>query len=465
METFGNPIFLGELVNTIDTLTSGKNKKKKNSKLALTKKMETFGNPNNLTKNTPKYSCFFCDYNTSRKSSYDKHLTTSKHINNKKLQIRNKKLQKNDENSENSEKIDEISKNSKKISKNSKNSKENLKNSEKFDENSKNSKENLKNSEKIDEISKNSKENSENSKNSKENLKNSEKFDEISENSKNSKENSENSKNPKKKSENSKNSKKNYFCENCEKNFLSKSGLWKHQKKCLNYNEFHIKNNDIIEQNLQEAHQIIVEQFKVNTELTKQNTELAMKMVNLSKENKIINNNTQINQINLQIFLNESCKDALNITDFVGSLRLRLNDLENVGKVGYVDGMSNIIVDGLKKLEVNQRPIHCTDEEETTLYVKDNDVWEREDKDPERMKKVIEILRRENIKQLPSWIEENPKCTNSNTNEEGKYMSILKNSLGGSTKEEVDRNDGEIIKNVAKEVSIENTQMITSVEK
>jgi len=441
METFGNPKCLGNLYNTIDTPTSGKNAKKKNSKLALTKKMETFGNPNNLTKNTPKYSCFFCDYNTSRKSSYDKHLTTSKHNINKKLQIINKKLQKNDENSENSEKFDEISKNSKK---NSENSKENSKNS-------KNSKKNSKNSE-------NSKENSKNSENSKKNSKNSE----------NSKKNSKNSENSKKNSKNSENSKKNskkYFCENCEKPFLSKSGLWKHQRKCLNYNEYHVKNNDIIGQNLQEAHQIIVEQFKVNTELTKQNTELAMKMVDLSKENKIINNNTQINQINLQIFLNESCKDALNITDFVGSLRLRLNDLENVGKVGYVDGMSNIIVDGLKKLEVNKRPIHCTDEEETTLYVKDNDVWEREDKDPERMKKVIEILRRENIKQLPCWIEENPKCTNSNTNEEGKYMSILKNSIGGSTKAEVDRNDGEIIKNVAKEVSIENTQMITSVEK
>jgi hypothetical protein len=416
METFGNPKYLGELVNIINTPSSGKNEKKKNSKLALTKKMETFGNPNNLTKNTPKYSCFFCDYNTSRKSSYDKHLTTSKHNYNKKLQIINKKLQKIDENSENSEKIDEISKNSEKIDENSKNSKENSKNS-------KNSKENLKNS-----------------KNSKENLKNSKKSEKISKNS------------------------KNYFCENCEKNFLSKSGLWKHQKKCLTYNEYHESNSDIIEQNLKEAHQIIVEQFKANTELTKQNTELAMKMVDLSKENKIINNNTQINQINLQIFLNESCKDALNITDFVGSLRLRLNDLENVGKIGYVDGMSNIIMDGLKKLEVNKRPIHCTDEQETTLYVKDNDVWEKEDKDPERMKKVIEILRRENIKQLPSWIEENPNCTNSNTNEEGKYMSILKNSLGGSTKEEVDKNDGEIIKNVAKEVSIENTQMITSVE-
>ena len=201
--------------------------------------------------------------------------------------------------------------------------------------------------------------------------------------------------------------------------------MWKHQKKCLTFNEYHESNSDIIEQNLKEAHQIIVEQFKANTELTKQNTELTKKMVDLSKENKIINN-TQINQINLQIFLNESCKDALNITDFVGSLRLRLNDLENVGKIGYVDGMSNIIVDGLKKLEVNKRPIHCTDEQETTLYVKDNDVWEKEDKDPERMKKVIEILRRENIKQLPSWIDENPNCTTSNTNEEGKYMNILK---------------------------------------
>ena len=424
METFGNPKKTGNLCTTTDTPTMVKNEKKKNSKLALTKKMETFGNPNNLTKNTPNYSCFFCDYNTSRKSSYDKHLTTSKHNCNKKLQISNKKLQKIDENSENSEKFDEISKNSEK---------------------------NSKNSEKFDEISKNSEKNLKNLKNSEKNLKN----------LKNSEKNLKNSKNSEKNLKNLKNS-KNYFCENCEKTFLSKSGLWKHQKKCLTFNEYHESNSDIIEQNLKEAHQIIVEQFKANTELTKQNTELTKKMVDLSKENKIINN-TQINQINLQIFLNESCKDALNITDFVGSLRLRLNDLENVGKIGYVDGMSNIIVDGLKKLEVNKRPIHCTDEQETTLYVKDNDVWEKEDKDPERMKKVIEILRRENIKQLPSWIDENPNCTTSNTNEEGKYMNILKNSLGGSTKEEVDKNDGEIIRNVAKEVSIENTQMITSV--
>jgi hypothetical protein len=228
-----------------------------------------------------------------------------------------------------------------------------------------------------------------------------------------------------------------FNCEYCNKVYTTRSGLWKHETKCKLAldNKKNDKKNDEKEQSLKEI-------IEMNKNLTEQ-------LIKLSDEKKIVNN-----QINLNIFLNEECKDAINIMDFADSIRLQLQDLEKVGKIGYVEGMTDLIVSGLNRLDLHKRPIHCTDKEQSVLYIKDNDGWEKENKEKDKMKKAIELIRKSGLKQVPSWIQkemdENEKC------DEYKYYNILQNTIGGSNDEEIVKNDEKIIKNVVKEVVIDN---------
>ncbi len=221
-----------------------------------------------------------------------------------------------------------------------------------------------------------------------------------------------------------------FNCEYCNKKYGTKSGLWKHESKCKLAQDNTSKEND------QSLKQVI----EMNKNLTEQ-------LIKLSDEKKIVNN-----QINLNIFLNEECKDAINIMDFAQSIRLQLQDLEKVGKIGYVDGMTDLIVSGLNRLDLHKRPIHCTDKEQSVLYIKDNDGWEK-DKEKDKMKRAIELIRKSGIKQVPTWIQkemdENDKC------DDNKYYNILQNTMGGSNDEEIVKNDEKIIKNVAKEVILD----------
>ena len=156
--------------------------------------------------------------------------------------------------------------------------------------------------------------------------------------------------------------------------------------------------------------------------------------------------NSTTNKLNLNIFLNETCKDALNITDFIKSLPLCLKDLDNTGKLGYVDGISKIFIDGLSSLELTKRPIHCSDLKREILYVKDNDVWEKENQEKERMKKAIKHLGRANTKQLPKWVEENPDCTQQDSQKNNMYHQIIQNTMQPHD----EKNTRNIIRNIAK---------------
>jgi hypothetical protein len=140
---------------------------------------------------------------------------------------------------------------------------------------------------------------------------------------------------------------------------------------------------------------LVLDVVKQNKELINQNQELTNKIVDICKTgtqtNTISNSNINSNNktFNLQFFLNETCKNAMNLTDFVNSLQLQLSDLENVGKLGYVDGISSIIVKNLNALDETTRPIHCTDKKRETFYVKDEDKWEKDDDQKKKIKKVI----------------------------------------------------------------------------
>jgi hypothetical protein len=196
-----------------------------------------------------------------------------------------------------------------------------------------------------------------------------------------------------------------------------------------------------------ELKQIILEQNNTINNLVKNGTN------NLSNSLNNSNNKT----FNLQLFLNETCKDAMNIMDFVDSIKLQLSDLEKVGEVGYTQGISNIITTNLKALDVTQRPVHCTDKKRETIYIKDEDKWEKEDDNKTKLRKVIQKVANKNIRLLPQFREKNPDYNNSSSRLSDKYDKMVIEVMGGCDNNYVEKED-KIIQNISKCTTIEKYQ-------
>jgi hypothetical protein len=181
-------------------------------------------------------------------------------------------------------------------------------------------------------------------------------------------------------------------------------------------------------------------------------------IMEMSKNNQVITNNNNINShnktFNLQVFLNETCKDAMNIMDFVDSIQLQLTDLENVGKNGFIEGISSIILKNLKALDVHKRPVHCADKKREILYIKDEDKWEREDEAKNRMRKVIKNVAYKNEKLLVKYKEEHPGCNFSESKYADQYSKIVIEAMGGAGNNDAEKED-KIIQKIAKEVVID----------
>ena len=242
-----------------------------------------------------------------------------------------------------------------------------------------------------------------------------------------------------------------FVCPICSKEYKDNSGLWRHKKKCKE--TIASVSNTPSETLSQET---ILNVLKQNSELQLMLLEQNRTIIELSKNAQVINNTNSHNKtFNLQFFLNETCKDAMNIMDFVDSIQLQLNDLTKVGEIGYVEGISNIITNNLKALDVTQRPIHCTDRKREILYVKDDNQWEKDTDGRTKIKSVIKQVANKNMKKIPDWVRENPDCYNSNSKNNDKYLQIVSNSMSGSTVEEQNINLDKIISKVAKEVAID----------
>ena len=252
-----------------------------------------------------------------------------------------------------------------------------------------------------------------------------------------------------------------YRCENCNKEYSSRNGLWKHNKKCQHNNLVTEENNKKIEEPSDK--EIIMMLIKENSEvknmmIDQQNMIIEqqnMMMKVLENGTHTTNNHTNSHNktFNLQFFLNETCKDAMNIMDFVDSIKLQLSDLENVGKLGYVDGISNIIVNNLKDLDVTERPIHCTDKKRETLYIKDEDKWEKEDEEKKKIKNVIKKVANKNIRLLQKFKEVHPDCGKSTSKFSDQYNKIIVESMGGSGDNDSEKEE-KIIQKISKNVTI-----------
>jgi hypothetical protein len=245
---------------------------------------------------------------------------------------------------------------------------------------------------------------------------------------------------------------KKYQCQICNKIYESRNGIWKHSKIC------NTKIDDIINiHNEPSDKQIIMMLIKDNSEFKNLMAEQQKNMMELIKNGthntNISNNNNKT--FNLQVYLNETCKDAINLTDFVDSIKVQIKDLEKVGEKGYAEGISEIFINNLQQLNTHSRPIHCSDSKRETLYIKDENQWTKDDEEKTNLTKAIKQVANKNIKQISEWQKQNPKYNDPESKQNDKYMQIVLNSMSGSTNEEANKNYEKIIKNVIKETVIE----------
>jgi hypothetical protein len=264
----------------------------------------------------------------------------------------------------------------------------------------------------------------------------------------------------------------------CGKIYKDRSGLWKHSKNCKDdkkeiNNKKELYNTDESQLNLfiketNDFKHLILDVVKNNFDVIKQNQELQIQNQELQKQNQefqnkildicqtsnITNNSHNNNKtFNMQFFLNEQCKDAMNIMDFVNTFQLQFSDLENVGKLGYVDGISDIIIKKLNEMDVYKRPIHCSDAKRDTLFIKANNVWSKETGNYDKLRLAIRYITKKNTDMLNPWCESHPGSMNSENYLNDIYLNIVTQAMGG--KGGIEENENKIIKKIAKTVLIE----------
>ena len=243
-----------------------------------------------------------------------------------------------------------------------------------------------------------------------------------------------------------------YTCEKCNKEFKNRSGLWKHRTKVCKIVE---NTPEIKSLNEPTDKELIMLLIKENSELKNimvEQQNLIMEVIKTGTHNTT-NHNSHNKTFNLQFFLNETCKDAMNIMDFVDSIKLQLSDLEKVGEIGYVEGISNIITSNLKALDITQRPIHCTDKKREVLYIKDENKWEKENDNKNKIRKAIKRVVIKNQKLLPKFKEAHPDCGKSDSAFSDQYNNIIIESMGGKGNNDREKEE-KIIKNITNCVTI-----------
>ena len=244
---------------------------------------------------------------------------------------------------------------------------------------------------------------------------------------------------------------KKYTCP-CGKEYIHRQGLYSHKKKCSG--NFIIKKEyDINSLEVSHLTNLVIELVNTNKEIQKQNQEFKKEILDLYKKTGVTNNTHNNNKtFNMQFFLNETCKDAMNIMDFVNSMTLEFSDLEDVGKLGYVEGISNIIIRKLNALDIHKRPIHCSDAKREIMYVKDENIWEKENSTYDKLRKAIKHITYKNSAMLVPWSQKYPACMNNQHHLNDVYVQMMGQAMGG--KESFLDSENKIMKKIAKAVFI-----------
>ena len=251
-----------------------------------------------------------------------------------------------------------------------------------------------------------------------------------------------------------------YICE-CGKEYNYRQSLYVHKKTCVIAPPI-VEDQTLIKTLIDENKELINDNkdFKnLILEMMKSNTDLQSKMLDMCKNsNNTINSNNTKNShnktFNMQIFLNEHCKDAMNIKDFADSFQLQISDLEKVGHLGYVDGISDIIIKKLNDMDVYKRPIHCSDTKRDTMYVHADNVWTKENSDHDQVRALVQRITAKNIRMIPIWQDMYPQSRNNMHKLNDTYMSLTRQAMGGFGGT-IPENESKIIKKIAKTVFID----------
>ena len=252
----------------------------------------------------------------------------------------------------------------------------------------------------------------------------------------------------------------------CGKSYKHASSLCAHKKNCTQKNStkditIDISNNEFVFDKefvmlvLKQNNELQTQMIEQQTKMMEQHNHM-MEVIKNGTNNTLINNISNNKTFNLNVFLNEQCKDAMNIMDFVDSLKLQLSDLESVGKLGFVEGISNIIVKNLNAMDIHKRPVHCSDSKRDVMYVKDEDRWEKENQERQKLRKAIKYIAHKNSKMLPEFKIKYPDCGESTSKKSDQYNKLIIEAMGGSGDNDIEKED-KIIKKIAKEVVINKT--------
>ena len=259
-----------------------------------------------------------------------------------------------------------------------------------------------------------------------------------------------------------------YSCDICSKKYKSRVGIWRHKKTCIegpsSLEEETITQHmlDSSSSEIKALTNLVLEMVKSNTELQKQQNELQKQNTELQKQvlevckntsNTTINSHNNNKTFNLQFFLNEQCKDAMNISDFADSFDLQLSDLESIGELGYVEGITKLFVDKLNSMDIYKRPIHCSDAKREILYVKDDNKWEREERNNPKLRYAIKTVSFRNMKLAVLWSDTYPESKDGESHLNDTYMKLIKESTGGNG--EISISEDKIIRRIAKNILIE----------
>ena len=257
-----------------------------------------------------------------------------------------------------------------------------------------------------------------------------------------------------------------FRCEICDKEYKDKTGLWRHHKKCdvQAVNSGCQNAQPVADSSSHVSPELVLQILEKNKELTEVVIEQNKTIMELSKNSQIHTqnnmNNCHNNTFNLQFFLNETCKDAMNIQDFIKSLQLNIQDLESVGELGYAEGISRMFVKGLSDLEVTKRPIHCSDLKREVIHIKDKDRWEKDTCNQDRLKRAIKDLSNKNIMLLDDWQRNNPGYDQYDNKKNDIYLKMMVQAMGPPDDMSERRDFGKIIKTIARNTIIDKSTLL-----
>jgi hypothetical protein len=248
----------------------------------------------------------------------------------------------------------------------------------------------------------------------------------------------------------------------CGKIFKHAPSLYRHKRSCMVSNN----NNDVTENNVSilPDHNIISFLIKQNQDFKDLIIEQNKTMVDAIK-NCSTNNINQVNcnnqTFNLNLFLHEKCKDAMDLSEFLESIKIQLADVMSVGELGYVDGISKLIIQNLNALDVTKRPVHCTDEKREVIYIKEAGVWTK-DEDNSKLRRFVKTVSNRNFKHTRLYKEKYPDCRNPDSKYSDIYVKLVLEATGGGSKYNDYDSENKIMKKIAKVITIDKSEFLTN---